>query len=322
MTINPMIPIWAMLIISVFLLVMKRKGIFNYIRQIIVVILLFVINLRLTIPGNVVNTGASINVDVLFVIDNTISMLAEDYNGKGRRIDAVKADCKYIIEQLNGASFSVITFDNSVKMLTPYTIDTNITTQVIDILNGQSALYAEGTSINDALVKVEDVLETERDSYQVVFFISDGEITKKNEELERFSDIGENVDAGAVLGYGTEEGGAMKVKDSYFDELEEQYLYYYDDNYNEKLAISKLDEGNLRDVAEDFDVEYIHMTEQSDIDFVIKDIKKHMSLDEGIDLGENVGGDKELYYFFVIPLALILIYDFIYYRRRIFRKDK
>ena len=60
------------------------------------------------VPGKDV-TNLSNNVDVLFVIDNTISMLAEDYDGDGRRMDAVKEDCKYIMEQFPGASFSVVT---------------------------------------------------------------------------------------------------------------------------------------------------------------------------------------------------------------------
>ncbi len=321
MIINPIIPIWAMLIICVFFLVMKRKGIFNYIRQIIVVLLMFAINLRPTMPGNETNTGASVDVDVLFVVDNTISMLAEDYNGDGRRIDAVKEDCRYIVEQLNGVSFSVVTFDNSVKTMTPYTIDTNITTQVIDILNGQSALYAEGTTLNNVLDYMEGVLDRERDAYQVVFFISDGEITKKKETLGDYSHLAQYIDTGAVLGYGTKEGGAMKVKESTFDGMDEEYLYYYDDNYNEKLAISKLDEENLGQIASDLDIEYIHMTNQANIDSVLKEIKSNISVDGG-NLSENYGGDIEYYYYLVIPLVLILIYDFLYYRRRIFRKEK
>ena len=43
---EPIIPIWLMAIICVVLLVIKRKGIIPYIRQIIMVLLLFAINLR------------------------------------------------------------------------------------------------------------------------------------------------------------------------------------------------------------------------------------------------------------------------------------
>ena len=105
MIINPIIPIWLMGIICVVCLVFKRKGIFNYIRQIIIIVLLFVVNLRIMVPKDDA-TNITCDIDVLFVVDNTISMLAEDYDGDGRRMDAVKADCQYIMEQFSGASFS------------------------------------------------------------------------------------------------------------------------------------------------------------------------------------------------------------------------
>ena len=47
MTINPIIPLWLMGIICIVLLFFKRKGIFNYVRQIVIVALLFLINMRI-----------------------------------------------------------------------------------------------------------------------------------------------------------------------------------------------------------------------------------------------------------------------------------
>lgn len=46
MKINPIIPIWVMSLLCVLFLVLGRKGKFNYIRQVIIVALLFAINLR------------------------------------------------------------------------------------------------------------------------------------------------------------------------------------------------------------------------------------------------------------------------------------
>ena len=144
MIINPIIPIWLMGIICVILLFFKRKGKFNYIRQILIIVLLFVINLRIMVLGNDAR-NVSNNVDILFVIDNTISMLAEDYNGDERRIDAIKADCKYIMEQFPGASFSVVSFGNSVEKMMPFTVDSTMALQAIEVLNGQKEYYANGT---------------------------------------------------------------------------------------------------------------------------------------------------------------------------------
>ena len=45
---------------------------------------------------------SKIILDVMFVIDNTISMLAEDYDGENTRLEGVKTDCSYIIDELAG----------------------------------------------------------------------------------------------------------------------------------------------------------------------------------------------------------------------------
>ncbi len=314
MIINPIIPIWLMAIICVVCLVFKRKGVFNYIRQILIVILLFVVNLRIMVEGREA-TNVACDIDVLFVIDNTISMLAEDYDGDNRRMDAVKADCKYIIEQFPGASFSVVSFGNSVKKMMPYTVDTTMILNSIEVLNGQTEYYANGTSLNDVMSKLDNIMENERETYKVIFFISDGEIVN-SEKLKSYDELKNYVDTGAVLGYGTTKGGAMKVLKYAGDEDEPEYIYYYDDDFNRVKGISKIDENNLKQIASDLGVDYVHMTKQSDIDNLINKVKTESV--EQASYSENSGkrGYTETYYFFAIPLMLLLVFDYVYYKRK------
>lgn len=316
MIIKPIIPIWLMGIICIFFLVLKRKGVFNYIRQISIVILLFVINLRIMVPGGTVTTVAP-EIDILFVCDNTISMLAEDYNGDERRMDAVKKDCMYIVEQFPGASVSIVTFDSSVEMKVPYTVDTFIVQQTFEALNGEASYYANGSSLNMVMSQMEEYLDRGRDTYQLVFFISDGEITKDGEKLKSYQGLSEYIDDGAVLGYGTAEGGHMQTVSMSMTDDEPEYLYYYDDNFDKVKAVSKIDEGNLRSIAENLDVDYIHMTAHSDIYDYINDIKDNMS---GVVTSENQDstvGYSETYYYFLIPLIVLLVFDLMYYKRKI-----
>lgn len=314
MIINPIIPVWLMAIICVVCLIFKRKGAFNYIRQILIIILLFVVNLRIMIPGKDA-TNMTCDVDVLFVIDNTISMLAEDYNGNGRRIDAVKDDCAYIMEQFPGASFSVVTFGNSVKRMMPYTVDATMVLHSIDVLNGQTEYYANGTSLNEVMSQLDDIMENDRDTYKIIFFISDGEIVN-SEKLKSYDELEDYVDAGAVLGYGTTKGGAMKVVKYAGDEDAPEYLYYYDDDFNSVKAISKIDEKNLQQIASDFDVNYVHMTKQSDIDSEIRKMQSEALEQASYSKNDSKGGSTETYYFFAIPLMLLLVFDYVYYKRK------
>ncbi len=316
MIINPIIPIWLMGIICVIFLFLRRKGVFNYIRQIIIVILLFVINLRIMVPGGTVTT-VSADVDILFVCDNTISMLAEDYNGNGRRMDAVRSDCKYIVDQFPGASVSIITFDSSVEMKVPYTVDTFIVDQTFDSLNGEASYYANGSSLNMIMSQLEYFLDRGRDTYQLVFFVSDGEITMKGEELKTYDNLKGYADNGAVLGYGTAEGGYMQTVEVSMTEDEPEYLYYYDDNFDKVKAVSKINEENLKSIAQDLGVDYIHMTKRGDIDKKLENIKKTMGDAVTVDNENSRSGYSETYYYFLIPLIAILVFDLIYYKRKI-----
>ena len=315
MIINPIIPVWFMAIICVILLFFKRKDKCSYLRQIIIIVLLFIVNLRVMV-GDKEAVNIESNVDVLFVIDDTISMLAEDYNGNERRIDAVKSDCEYIMERFAGASFSVISFGNEVEVMVPYTIDCNIILQYIDILSGQTEYYANGTSLNEVMNKLQDYLNTDREKFQIIFFISDGEVVN-SDELKSFSKLSKYVDTGAVLGYGTKNGGKMKVLRYPGDENEPRYLTYYDDDFNEVKAISKIDEKNLKHIANDLGVNYIHMTEQgkvdNEIDKILSKIENKVIHNKG-DIGR---GYMETYYLVSIPIVIILIYECISYKRKI-----
>lgn len=303
-------------IICVVFLVLKRKGIFNYIRQILIVVLLFAINLRIMVPGGTVTTVAP-EIDILFVCDNTISMMAEDYNGNGKRMDAVKKDCKYIVDQFPGASISIVTFDSSVEMKVPYTVDTFIVEQTFDGLNGEASYYAKGSSLNMVMSQLEKYLDRGRDTYQLVFFVSDGEITKDGEKLKSYDGLNKYIDDGAVLGYGTTEGGYMQAVAMSAVEDEPEYLYYYNDNFDKVKAVSKIDEGNLKSIAKDLSVDYIHMTNQSEIYGCVEEIKDNMS---GVISSENMdskSGYSETYYYFLIPLIVLLVFDLMYYKRKI-----
>lgn len=303
---NPIIPIWLMSILSIGLLVFIfiKKPI--RITQIIIVILLFIINIRPMIPSGTSQTLAS-NLDVLFVIDTTISMNAEDYNGTNTRLSGVKKDCEYIIKTLSGARYSIITFSNSTRIITPYTKDINTTIETIDILEPINQTYAKGSSLNSPIEVITQALkssEKKDDKIRIIFFISDGEITDDS-ELESYKDISQYITNGAVLGYGTSSGGYMKARTRYSDELE--YI-----KYNNSKALSKIDESNLKSIAKDLGVSYIHMSNQNNITKKLAEIQRRAEI--GLSTS-NISTYDDIYYLFAIPLLALLIIELNKYRR-------
>lgn len=315
MKIFPIIPIWIMIIICTALIIFIIKKNNKNIIQIIIVILLFIINLRIMIPNNNSQILTN-NLDVLFVIDNTISMNAEDYNGNNTRLSAIKQDCKYIVEKLSGARFSVITFNNTAKIMTPYTKDTNITIETVDIIEPIDELYAKGSSLNtplDTMVSSLKSSQKKENRIRILFFISDGEITDDS-SLKSFSEVSKYIDNGAVMGYGTNKGGYMKTKNKYSES--EDYIIDYT-NYNYNKAISKIDENNLQKIAKDINVEYIHMERQVDINRKLDEIKRLTT--SNIDSSDKSTYD-DTYYIFVIPLLVLLTIELNNLRRKVIWK--
>lgn len=312
MKLFPIIPIWLMVIISLILIIIillfKKSRATIY--EIALIIILFIINLRPMLPSD--NADIIVNdLDVLFVVDNTISMYAEDYGSNNtERINAVKKDCAYIINELSGARFALITFNNSSKISVPYTFDHNIVNESIDILQPMVSYYAKGSSLNTPHDDMKTVLKNNQKEKRkkIVFFISDGEITD-NSKLKSFSDLEEYIDDGAVLGYGTTKGGYMKKKDGYSTEIK-----YVEDtsSWPYKKALSKLDEDNLQDIAKDLGIDYVYMSKQSNIDKTLKNVKKSISTaSEASDLSSYT----DIYYFFTIPLFIFLFFLYNEYKK-------
>ena len=321
MILNPIIPIWLMAVICVGLLIIKRKGVWPYIRQILMVVLLFAINLRPMFPGEQEKPdGAHMNVYALFVVDDTISMLAQDYNGKEERLAGVRADCAYIVDSLPGAKFSVISFHNSATLASPFTDNAEHIKGCVDGLYPLDGLYARGSSLNtpkDMALSTLKQAKEKGNGVVAIFFISDGEITD-NSKLNSYKELAQYVDGGAVLGYGTSAGGNMYVQGPYDDEpqmIEDTSDYPY------KPAVSKIDEGNLKQIATDLGVEYIHTTNIKNVDTILADLRKKAEASTPVTVETdsstiNLEGAKDIYFYFAIPLFMLIIYEAIVWVRR------
>ncbi len=181
------------------------------------------------------------NTDVLFVVDGSISMWAED-GTYGTRMDDVRAACGRIISDLQGASFGVVSFDRKSRIMAPFTQDTTAVTDALAMITEPSTDYAKGSSLNAPLadiLKMAEFSKKKEDRLTVILFFSDGEITDGS-ELVSYEPVRAYTDIGAVFCAGSPEGGKMK----------DQYgIYIRDDNYD--YGISVPDEETLGKIAQD-----------------------------------------------------------------------
>jgi len=230
------------------------------------------------------------DLNILFVVDSTISMLAQDYDGEEERLTGVKEDCSKIIDELSGARFSVITFANEAKQLTPFTSNGEHIKNTIYSVYPLGSLYARGTNMNvtkDVILQAIKYGSTDENQKTAVFFISDGEVTTDN-MLEPYEELAPYISGGAVLGYGTDKGGKMYLQDPYMDEPE-VVMDRTDYPYSE--AISRIDEKNLKRIASDLGVSYLNMNETNNLGTILNSLKS--DINATYEVIENESDDKE-----------------------------
>ncbi|RKM58118.1 VWA domain-containing protein [Butyrivibrio sp. X503] len=308
MSVQPVLPIAVLLLILSALAtvtiyatgksrIATKEKIFTVIRLSLIYVLAFIVGLRPVLKDDKYEFSTK-NLDVLFVIDTTISMWAQDYDGSDPRIDGAIKDAKYIADELIGSNFALVTFDDQAHVISPYTQDITYVESLIDTLAPPDSSYAMGSDMSLPYKDMESLLVSsskKENRKAIVVFISDGEITNGN-ELTSYEPLKQYVDAGVVLGYGTRDGGQMRASG---------YGWIIDESTGEK-ALSMIDEDNLKGIADDLGLIYNNMNNgRAQLESTVQYIKDSSKTVE--DQVNGVEKYKDIYYIFAAMLAVLLL---------------
>lgn len=301
-------------IIMLVIVIINRKHIIN---RIIILGLLLIISQRPMLK-NQAGLTYNLDIDLLFVIDNTASMNAIDVNNS-TRLRAVSKDTKYIIDKLAGSSFGVITFGNFSQVRMPYSTDSSDIAEIIDSIKVTDPTFATGSTLDLPFDDMKTLLtssKSKQDHYSVLFYISDGELTneeKNNTNLAKFNELRDLIDDGAVLGYGDVNGGKIIIEDALAKRtLTDRNGFLLDKTRTPyEPAISKINESNLKELANNLSLDYIHMTNTSNINDKLERILKNATKDKE----DTDYSNKDLYYYFSLSLLVFLFIELLYYRR-------
>ena len=320
------IPVIVLVFVGLFIgTVRSHAGMFKKVIETVVTVLIciciYVINLRIMLPSSQATVKVP-SLNVLFVMDSTISMWAEDYDGDNSRMDGAIEACNYIMDEFNGSSFALITFDHEAKVKIPLTPDRESITDALEYIYEPSMYVAKGSDMNSPVDEMSRILTHMKDKYEnretIVFFFSDGEETfdsskesgkdgSKDDESgdEQDDESSENsyasyarliglVDGGAIVGVGSEDGTTMKDGDG-------NDIY---DPETGDLAVSCIGEESLESIASKVGLEYVHMEDVDDlediVDHVIEDATYEAELRDDVE-------NKEDTYYYVLPILMILL---------------
>ena len=267
--------------------------------------LVLVAALRPAVPGTDIRVDASA-LDVYFVVDTTSSIMARDYAGETSRLTGVRADVRGVADQLPGARFSLLTFDADTTTRLPLTSDASALASAVDTLRAETSAFSRGSSITVARDAVRQALERGRESHperpRIVFYVGDGEQTASTPPPP-FILGGDLLNGGAVLGYGTTGGGPML---STGDRESGDIL----DPATGKPAISRIDEQQLRAIADQLGVAYLHRTAPDDGVAIIDAVQlRSMAAVRAADSTGSASGRTELYWVALLLLSLLAAWE-------------
>ncbi|QMU96821.1 VWA domain-containing protein [Microbacterium esteraromaticum] len=261
------------------------------------IVVVFAMLLRPGIPGGTSQTLAT-DTDVVIVVDTTASIVAEDWAGDRPRIDGVRGDVQAIVDEYPGARFALISFDAAAQLRLPLTTDATALMSSLDVMRPEVTDQSRGSSIGTANRMLADTLsaaaEASPERGRMVFYLGDGEQTASREP-ESFASSAKFIDGGAVLGYGTTDGGPMRKTTGAGAEAG-GYI-----EYQGGPAMSVIDEDNLRQVSEQLGVEYLLRTADAAIE-----LPEAPTSTTDYSASGEVGNVIELYWIAALALVALL----------------
>lgn len=313
MSLHPLWPVWALVLVAlplvvfcVVMLVRRRSTRGAWWRRTGIALAIAAMALG---PSTTELTTATVqsNAEIFFVVDRTGSMAAEDYDGERERLEGVRHDLEEIVAAFPGARYSIIAWDSQATRQLPLTTDARAVRSWAQTVRQELTSFSTGSQVDRPLAALADALagaaERNPSDVRLVYFLSDGENTDgensaADAELASFAPLAPLVDGGAVLGYGTTEGGRMRVNDGITPSSEAPYIT--DPTKDGAEAVSVFDETTLRTIADQLGIGYAHRIAPDPVDEVTA----------GIDVAEISGdGRREqvVYRPVVWPFAIVAL---------------
>ena len=178
-------------------------------------------------------------VSAFVLLDVSASMNAEDLPPS--RLERAKIGVQDLFEQIDGNEAGLIVFAGDAFVFFPLTTDMRSAQSFLSYVTSD-ALTRQGTAVGAAIELALDSFDEAQATEKVIVLFSDGEdhAPQTNAAIQRAAAAGVPVH---VIGYGTESGGSIPIRDSTGSVVGNKRDRAGD------LVITALEEDLLRDVA-------------------------------------------------------------------------
>ena len=193
-------------------------------------------------------------VDIVFAIDVSKSMLAEDV--APNRLEKSKQLVTQIINNLASDRVGIIAYAGKAFPQLPITTDYASAKMFLQSMN-TDMLSSQGTAINEAIELSRNYFNDDEQTNRVLIIISDGEDHNdlSVEVAEAASEEGIKI---YTIGVGSEKGGPIPLKRN-------GVVMSYKKDQNNETVITKLNEETLRLIANEAKGGYINGSQTADV---------------------------------------------------------
>ena len=188
-----------------------EKSVFKPVLKIVVVLLalaFLIIGLVNPKIGTKMETVKREGIDIIFAIDVSKSMLAEDV--APNRLEKSKQIVSQIINQLGNDRIGIIAYSGSAFPVLPITTDYGVAKMFLQGMN-PGIVSSQGTSIDEAINLAATFIDKKDKTNKLLIILSDGEDHSNNSEsaAEEAKKLGLKI---ITVGIGTENGGPIPLK--------------------------------------------------------------------------------------------------------------
>lgn len=236
-------------------------------------------------------------VDIVFAVDVSKSMLAEDI--APNRLEKSKRLVSEIINQLASDRIGIIAYAGQAFPQLPITTDYGAAKMFLQGMN-TNMLTSQGTAIDQAIELATTYYDDEDQTNRVLFIISDGEDHSEGTTLGAVEDATEMGIKIFTIGVGMPKGGPIPIKRNGIVESLKK------DSKGE-VVITKLNEEVLVDIAKDGNGEYIN---GSNTEAAVEYIKEQLNqMDKKEFEAKQFAEYKDQYQWFLGAGLLFLFLD-------------
>ena len=242
-------------------------------------------------------------VDIVFAIDVSKSMLAEDV--APNRIEKSKQLVTQIINNLASDRIGIIAYAGKAFPQLPITTDYAAAKMFLQSMN-TDMLSSQGTAIDEAIQLSRNYFDDEEQTNRVLIIISDGE-----DHNDLSSDVAEAASEEGIIiytiGVGSEKGGPIPLKRN-------GVVMSYKKDQNNETVITKLNSETLRLIAKEANGEYLDGTTTAAVVEQIRDILNAMDKKEFE--AKEFAEYKDQFQWFLVFSLLFLILDILFLERK------